>query len=68
MQSSAVDIRRTYSVAMNAARTDVGDNVRSRTTVIQMETEGVPTVQQQTLKSDSGLRSLTPIINSMRVH
>jgi len=42
--------------------------VRSRITVFQLETEGVPTVQeQQTMKTDSVLRSLAPIISSMRL-
>jgi len=41
--------------------------VRSRSTVFQLETEGVPTVRQQTMTTDSVLRSLTPIINSMRL-
>ena len=41
--------------------------VRSRITVIQLDSEGVPTIQEQTMKTDSVLGSLSPIINSMRL-
>jgi len=42
--------------------------VRSRISVFQVETGGVPSVQeQQTMKTDSVLRSLSPIISSMRL-
>ena len=42
--------------------------VRSRISVFQLETGGVPAIQeQQTMKRDSVLRSLSPIISSMRL-
>jgi len=53
---------------MEETKTDDNVGARSRITVFQLDTEGVPTVQQQqTMQTDSVLRSLSPIINSMRL-
>jgi len=41
--------------------------VRSRSNLFRVETERVPTTQEQMVRADSVLRSLTPIINSMRL-
>jgi len=55
------------SVVTEATKMDDNLGVRSRSTVFQLETEGVDTVREQTMTTDSVLRSLTPIINSMRL-